>query len=266
MSAPFRRRQLIELHEQPWFPEAWRHLFCTGLGRAFVMFGMSREISLALAPFVARQRPAEVLDLCSGSGECSVDAWAHIPEDEARRRCTLVLSDLYPDPAAWTRLGPSTRFVDAPVDALALGDDLPRTRIMLNSLHHFTPRELSALLRSTASTADGFLAVDRSARNWREMLITVLVVPAASALITAFALRPLRVSNLLWGLLIPVIPLVALFDGVVSNLRSYTVEELRQLVEGIPGPLTWEIGQTPGGKGSPPMIYIMGTRPRAEEP
>lgn len=258
--SPFRRRHFIELHEQSWFPEVWRDLFRAGLGRAFVMFGLSRELSRALTPFLAQRRPSEVLDLCSGSGDCSVDAWQRATSADRAPSCSLVLSDLYPARRRWAALGPSTRFVERPLDIRALTDELPRTWTMLNSLHHFTPDDLRLFLRTTTESADAFFAVDRSARNWREMLMTVFVVPLASALITAFAIRPFRPRNLLWGLLIPVIPLVALVDGLVSNLRSYTVEELRSMAEDAQGSFTWKVGMTPGGQGVPAMIYIMGWR------
>lgn len=259
----FRRRHLIELHEQPWFPEVWRDLFRTGLGKAFVLFGLTRETSRVLAPFLVTHQPREVLDLCSGSGECSCDVWQRAlseVEGGAQPACTLVLSDLYPDMQRWAESSPASRFVQAPVDARAIGDDLPRTWMMLNALHHFAPSELRAFLRGTARSADAFIAVDRAARNWREMFITIFVVPVAAAIITAFVIRPFRLSNVLWSLIIPVIPLVALIDGIVSNLRSYTVEELRGLIAECPSSFAWEVDVSPGGRGVPRMTYIIGTR------
>lgn len=262
----FRRRHLIELHEQPWFPAVWRDLFRAGLGKAFVLFGLSREFSRALSRLLAVHRPSEVLDLCSGSGECSADAWRHARAPDEASACVLVLSDLYPDRQRWTRADPAARYIDAPLDARTLAADLPRTRMMLSALHHFRPDDLRELLRATASEADAFVAVDRSARNWREMLVTLFVVPFAAAFITAFMIRPFRPRNLLWGLIIPVIPLVALLDGIVSNLRSYTVEELQTLTRDVATTFTWEVGQTPGDRQVPPMTYIIGVRRAADGP
>lgn len=264
----FRRRHLIELHEQPWFPEVWRDLFRTGLGKAFVLFGLSRESSRVLAPFLVAHRPAEVLDLCSGSGECSCDVWQRAVSGEdggALSTCALVLSDLYPNPQRWAASNPANRYVGVPVDARTVGAGLPRTWMMLNALHHFPPAELRAFLCGTATSADGFIAVDRTARNWREMFVTIFVVPIAAAIITAFMIRPFRAYNVLWSLIIPVIPLVALLDGIVSNLRSYTVEELRSLIAECPSSFAWEVDVTPGGRGVPPMTYIIGTRRSSSE-
>lgn len=267
----FRRRHLVELHEQPWFPEVWRDLFRTGLGKAFVLFGLSRETSRVLGPFVGSHHPTEVLDLCSGSGELSCDAWRRAVSGENGAKvpdCHLVLSDLYPIPQRWAALHPGNRYIDLPVDARTIGADLPRTWMMLNCIHHFRPAELRELLQRTATSADGFIAVDRDARNWREMFMTIFVVPIAAAIITAFVIRPFRLRNVLWGLLISVIPLVAFLDGIVSNLRSYTVEELRSLIAECPSSFVWEVDVSPGGQGVPPMTYIRGTRrnPEADLP
>lgn len=261
-----RRRHLVELHEQPWFPEVWRDLFRAGLGKAFVLFGLSRELARPVARLLELHRPTEVLDLCSGSGECSTDAWRRALAAAEHRRCDLVLSDLFPDRKRWSRAGPEARFVAAPLDARTADADLPRARMMLSALHHFRPEDLRALLADTERTADAFVAVDRAARNWREMLVTVFVVPIAAAFITAFVIRPFRPRNLLWGLLVPVIPLVALVDGVVSNLRSYTVEELRSLTCDASNAFAWEVGQTAGDRRVPRMNYVLGVRRAAGQP
>lgn len=264
----FTRRHLVELHEQPWFPEVWRDLFRAGLGKAFVLFGLSRETARVLAPFLVAHRPAEVLDLCSGSGEFSRDAWRRALSGEdggAERRSELVLSDLYPVPQRWAAFHPGNRYIGAPVDIRALDAGLPRTWMMLNTLHHFRPDELRDLLQRAATSADGFIAVDRDARTWREMLVTFFLVPIAAAIITAFLIRPFRAHNVLWGLLVPVIPLVALVDGIVSNLRSYTVQELRDLVADCPASFAWKVDVTPGGGGAPPLTYIIGARRKDAE-
>lgn len=258
----FRRRHLVELHEQPWFPEVWRDLFRTGLGKAFVLAGVSNQTSRILASYIGAHRPAEVLDLCSGSGEFSLDSWrrALSAQDGPPPPSQLVLSDLYPTPQRWKALDPDGRHIDSPVDIQELGGGVPRAWMMLNTLHHFRPEELRAFLRRAAESADSVVLVDRDARTFREMLFTVFVVPIAAALVTAFLIRPFRIHNVLWSLIFPVIPFVAMLDGIVSNLRSYTVEELRGLVAGAPDAFTWRVGAIPGEKGAPSMVYLLGAR------
>ena len=62
-------------------------------------------------------------------------------------------------------------------------------------------------------------------------------------LLTPFV-RPFRWSRLLFTYLIPLIPLLVLFDGTVSFLRLYSREELREVIAAVPGSerFTWQIG------------------------
>src|SRR2546425_11759383 len=57
-------------------------------------------------------------------------------------------------------------------------------------------------------------------------LLLMLLAPLMMLVVTPF-IRPFRWSRLLWTYLIPLVPLVTLFDGLVSCLRTYSVQELR---------------------------------------
>ena len=62
---------------------------------------------------------------------------------------------------------------------------------------------------------------------------------------------------MLWTYLIPIIPLVLLFDGVVSCLRTYRPQELREIVDKLTScEYKWEIGELAGGK--VPITYLIG--------
>ncbi len=72
-------------------------------------------------------------------------------------------------------------------------------------------------------------------------------------------IRPFHWSRLLWTYLVPIIPLVLLFDGVVSCLRTYRIQELREMVEKLAGiEYEWEVGEQPRGLGIAPITYLIG--------
>ena len=72
-------------------------------------------------------------------------------------------------------------------------------------------------------------------------------------------LRPFRWSRLLWTYLIPLVPVVTLFDGLVSCLRTYTVRELRELTERLDAnDYHWEIGTVKGKTTPIPITYLIG--------
>ena len=79
-------------------------------------------------------------------------------------------------------------------------------------------------------------------------------------------IRPVKMSRLLFTYLLPIIPLLVLFDGLVSCVRTYSVEELRKLTEGLDGKdFSWEAGEIGGGKSPVPVIYLIGCPEKGDE-
>src|ERR1019366_410025 len=77
-------------------------------------------------------------------------------------------------------------------------------------------------------------------------------------------IRPFRWSRLLWTYLVPIIPLVLLFDGVVSCLRTYRPQELREIVEKLTAAeYQWESGEHSRATAEAPITYLIGY-PRAD--
>ncbi len=128
---------------------------------------------------------------------------------------------------------------------------------MFTSFHHFAPEEARAILQNAVDAGEsiGIFEIARRA-------------PSTIALVFAFALllfvctpwiRPFRWSRLLWTYLVPIIPLVLLFDGVVSCLRTYRPQELRELVAKLTASeYQWEIDEL--STGYTPVTYLIGWR------
>ncbi|HET6345286.1 MAG TPA: hypothetical protein VFH51_10145, partial [Myxococcota bacterium] len=73
--------------------------------------------------------------------------------------------------------------------------------------------------------------------------------------------RPWRPRHVLWGAIIPVVPLTLTVDSVVSNLRTYTTDELRAIVAGIDAPdFVWDIGTAPIPGAGLHATYVLGWR------
>lgn len=91
------------------------------------------------------------------------------------------------------------------------------------------------------------------------MLLTPLVV----LLVTPF-LRPFRWSRLALTYLLPLIPLVVVFDGIVSCLRTYTVAELEELARSFEGSgYDWQAGEEPIPGSPVRATYLIGLPPAA---
>ena len=79
------------------------------------------------------------------------------------------------------------------------------------------------------------------------------------SLVTTPFLRPFRWSNLIWAYLIPIVPFVLLFDGVVSCIRTYSPRELAELTKGLSSKAyAWKMGEEEAGLSSIPITSLIG--------
>lgn len=260
-----RRLHLIELHEQPWYPNVCRKIFQQSLGRCLSLIGAYQGMVEPFGRLLRHTQATTVLDMCSGSAEPVVQLRERLEEGHVGgQKPTIVLSDLFPNLPEYQKLKqqqPGTiDFYNGPVNALHPPVDAPRVRTMFSALHHFQPEQVEAILRDAARNADGIGIFESTGRTWSNMLST-LFIPFLSAGITSFMLRPYKWSHLAFGLFLPVIPVTAFFDGVVSNLRTYTEQELRAITAKIDEPsFTWEVGSVDVGFSDLKATYLLGWR------
>ena len=78
-----------------------------------------------------------------------------------------------------------------------------------------------------------------------------------AAVMTPF-IRPFRWSRILITYVIPAIPVCTLWDGLVSVLRTYSVEEMEEMAATLQSgdSFTWEIGEKTSGSVS--ILYLLG--------
>lgn len=254
------RLHLFELEDQPWFPAVVRDLATDYLH----FLQQAVKLEGALVPLLAKALEdtgeRRIVDLCSGG---SGPLPALIERLRARGlHVTATLTDLYPNIAAFEaiaeRSGGAIGFAREPVDARAVPATLPGMRTIFNGFHHLRPDDARAVLQAAAAARQPIGVFEVSERSIRTL--PVLLTPLFVLIATPF-MRPFRWRRLFWTYLVPLVPLTCLWDGVVSQLRAYTVPELRQLVDGAAG-MTWSIGQIPIAKGRARLTYVLGAPAR----
>lgn len=255
-----RRMHLIELEDQPWFPAMLRDPM-TDLLNAIIEVGRLYDpIAPVLRAGIEASGAEAILDLCSGGGGPlprirRVLANQHALDLPAR------LSDFYPNLAAFERIAAAedgrVDFVRESVDATRVPETLGGFRTMFTCLHHFRPEQARAILRDACDQRRGlaiFEFTERSARGLASMLLS----PISVAALTPF-MRPFRWSRLALTYALPVIPAAFFFDGVVSHLRTYTPEELRELTLPLQSSgYAWEVGQAKHPVFLAPITYVVG--------
>jgi hypothetical protein len=130
-------------------------------------------------------------------------------------------------------------------------------RTVFTAFHHFPPQSAREILLDAIRSQQPIAVFEATARSVPAVL-GMLMSPALVLLSTPF-IRPLRISRFFWTYVIPLVPLVVLWDGVVSCLRTYSVPELEELIATLPVGVgyRWHIGQV-RGRGPIPVTYIIG--------
>ena len=128
---------------------------------------------------------------------------------------------------------------------------------MFSAFHHFRPEQACAVLADAVHQRQG-IAVFEGTQHSVLALLLMLLVPLMVLLVTPF-IRPFRWSRLLWTYLIPLMPLIALFDGLVSCLRTYNIKELHDLTAKLDAnDYHWNIGTVKSTAGPIPITYLIG--------
>ena len=259
-----RRVQFIELHEQPWFPSSLRDEITDALQFGLNLFKAYAPIAPMLQGVLDSLESCSVVDMCSGGGgpwlELSRKLQSRKPQGGAPflQGSHIWLTDKYPNLRALENAGaPSENITYYPssVDAMKVPCVLKGFRTMFTSFHHFSPEEARAVLQNAVDAGEGIGIFEVTRRA--PLTIGLMFAWALLPFVCTPWIRPFRWSRLLWTYLIPIIPLAFLFDGVVSCLRTYRPQELREIVDKLTaGDYQWEIGEHSSGK--VPITYLIG--------
>lgn len=255
------RLHLFEFEDQPWFPALVR-----GYMTDYLAFAARMATRAPFAGFAARLAAAleatgdrQLVDLCSGAGG-PLPQVLEILRDHHGLRVNAVLTDLHPNHAALSGLAstaPGIGYEEGPVDATAVPPHLDGFRTLFNGFHHFPPQLARSILEDAARSSKGIAVLELVNRTPLGML-TVASMVLTMPLLTPF-LRPFRMSRLLLTSLLPLVPLFTLWDGLVSCLRVYSPDELRELTAGIgEGSYQWEIGTMRVGWTPARVTYLIG--------
>lgn len=239
------RQHLFEFQDLPWLPPMLRNTITDLLGMTIELAHLYHPIIPVLADALKTTGDREILDLCSGGGGPLPGlrrklAKEHGIEVEVR------LSDLYPNVEGFGRIaareGDGVSYVTTSVDAKNVPPDLSGFRTMFSCMHHFQPAQAEAILRDAWTHRRGigvFEISERSAAGMGPML----AAPLLPLLLTPW-IRPFRWSRLALTYVVPVVSALFTFDGVVSNLRTYTPDELLALTRPLQrDDYRWSVGQ-----------------------
>lgn len=232
-----RRLHWIEITDQKWCPPIFRDALTHFLQLSTDRGKYYRPILQRLKQALIRSRSERVIDLCSGSGGPWISMHQEIGDSEAIK---ILLTDLHPNIRATAR---GINYRSEPVDAKNVPSVLKGFRTLFTSFHHFPPQEAAAILKNAVRSNQGIGVFEMTERRL-SVILRVLITTPFVALFLVPLFRPFRPGYLFWTYVIPLIPLLIAFDGTISCFRTYTVEELRDMINRLHAPnYEWQIGK-----------------------
>jgi len=252
-----KRRQLFEFHERAECPRFVRDSVVETLGTGLRWLGMADVAGPAFARFCQDAACARALDLCSGSGAPAalVLEWLAAHDTAAPE---MVLSDLFPNEVAFAgvraRHPAEVRFESRPVDATAVPADVVHdARVIMNAFHHFAPAQAARIVADAVAQRKSLFVYEGFPRDLTRFL------PTGPAMLPALFLNPLmtrqqRIAKALLTYVLPVIPAVATWDGVVSVLRIHDEAGLRAMTT-AEDDYRWTYEEIPYGRGGRAVVF-----------
>ena len=244
-----KRIDLFEFEDFAWFPN-WMRICLT---RLIVVMHKFLKSSDDLVPIIKRafkySNNNTIVDLCSGSGGPMIEVFKDLVGEQGKSNVELILTDLYPNLEMASKINDSAiknlSYKTTPVNASNVNTELTGVRTMVGSFHHMKPDTARQILINAKENKVPICIYEISDNSYPTFLwwITIPIIFFMALVITPFV-RPLTWKQLIFTYLIPIIPLFFAWDGAVSNVRTYTLEDLDILLEGLESEdYKWEKGR-----------------------
>lgn len=251
-----KRVHVFEIEDQSWCPTVFRSLLTDFLQAFAKTFHLYDEILPLVEKVLLQINSRQIVDLCSGAS----GPWSHLAKQA--EDISIVLTDKYPNLETFRQISDNSdgqiSFIETPTDAANVPRHLQGMRTIFSGFHHFRPEVAKSILQDATRKKTAIGIFEFTERRLSTCLFAPFSIPLAVFVVT-LSMRPFKFSRLFWTYCIPIAPLLILWDGLISHLRTYSVLELEELVDTIESPgYNWEIGQQQAPIPGMQITYLIG--------
>jgi len=230
-----KRFHLVEFEDYQRFPTAVRDGITDYLRFFIGFFRLYSPAAKVLNDLLKRTGKSGILDLCSGGGG-EISHLLRDLDEISGKKYNITLCDKFPNIKSFMRLqkisGGRIKFIEKSVDALNVPAELKGVRTIFSSFHHFDKETGKKVLSDAVKNEAPIAIFDAAERKWLYIFGVFFSTPLMQPLSSLF-IRPFRFSRIFFTFIIPLIPVFALWDGIVSMLRIYTPEELLEMAQDL---------------------------------
>jgi len=237
-----KRRHIFEFTDLAWWPESFRRLLTDYLQALLGRFRPFGARASLIAEALQTSGSRRIIDLCSGAG----GPWPGLAQavgKEYSEEFDVVLTDRFPNPTLAESLAGARHvaYHATPVDARSVPAELEGVRTLFNGFHHFPPEAAREILQDAVERNQPIVVFELLQRTPLDLL-AMLLAPINVLLMTPW-IRPRKVSRFVFTYLVPVAPLVVLWDCMASIMRCYSAEEMLAMAGEVDdGGFEWSAG------------------------
>jgi hypothetical protein len=229
------RIQAFEIQDFSWCPVSIRDGVTDWLQFVLTRLNLYGPVAPLIEQAMARTSTTRLIDLCSGGSGPTAKMVQHLNSIRGGSDISAVLTDKYPNIPKFEALkqksGGHIDYVSTSVDATAVPAELGGFRTLFTSFHHFNDEQAKGILKNAFEKRQPIGIFEFTERSFYSILMTA-PTPLMMLLFTPLV-WPYRLSRFFWTYVIPLVPLVALFDVIVSVFRTRTVDELLALTSDL---------------------------------
>ncbi len=259
------RIHLFEFEDQVWFPD-----FLRDYGTDFLQFlsnltNMFYPVLPILQKVLEKSGTTQIIDLGSGGGGPLPKLNKFLKKQNPGLK--ILLTDYFPNIQALQRareMAGNIEVIRTRVDARNVPANLNGLRTFFLSFHHFEPKDAKKILQNAVNSRNAIAIFEGQERSFASLL--AMFLSPVSVLLTTLFIRPFTFKRLLFTYVIPLVPLFVWWDGIVSSLRTYSVEEMSNLINQLEhkDDFEWEVGRIRSGPGY--ILYLQGAEKKIERP
>ncbi len=222
---------LFEFEDFKWFPNAIRAGGTDYLRHFFKATNLYKPVIPLILNALEKSNETTIIDLCSGGGGPIEEVYKNLKKS-AGQNFSIILTDKFPNINAYNYLKSKTKgqisFKNFSVDAEKVPMELKGFRTIFSAIHHFRPQAIKHILKNAVDSNTGIGIFDGGDKNILLLPGIIILHPIALFICTPF-FKPFKFSRIFFTYIIPLIPLLTVWDGCVSILRLYKPKQLLKL-------------------------------------
>lgn len=230
----FRRFHAFEFCDQYWVKGIIREAFMDCLEAIYRAYGPYKKHFPSLIS-EARSR-GTIVDLATGNAAPVISFLEFLKKEnqsESIENLKVIATDLHPHLQTWADLEkkyPYFSFRGTAFDAVNQAENIPCVYTMFSAFHHFNEDDAIRIISSKLSENSDLIIFEMTPRDhstnyiWLPFSIPFLMLSSLFS-------KKIKLSKILLSIILPIVPLMVVFDGLISNLRTYTKSELENMAE-----------------------------------